>query len=203
MGWRRIPPPLTKGKRAGLAGGRWVPLCGVCTADTLTSFIVQLRRFRLTRGRDSMARHYSTREFFRQIPNALLARYFQRRGLFGDLDFPAMKETQPGELFAAWPYLPDGQRNEMDAEFRDIFELSCEKGFSGDHRRGGGALDDRPRRAHGIRRKSRNAVQPLRTGNGHLPGPQPVLEGCNPLLSRRHAALLAQAQESAAPTGGG
>jgi Cation efflux family len=30
-----------------------------------------------------------------------------------------------------------------------------------------------------------------------------VLEGCNPLLSRGHAALLAQAQESAAPTGGG
>jgi hypothetical protein len=63
------------------------------------------------------------------MPNALLARYFQARGLFGDLDFSAMKETQPDELFAAWLYLPDGQRNEMDAEFRDIFELSCEKGF--------------------------------------------------------------------------
>jgi len=35
--------------------------------------------------------------------------------------------------------LPDGKRNEMDAEFRDIFELSCEKGFAairGDSRRG-------------------------------------------------------------------
>jgi len=31
-----------------------------------------------------MARHYSTRDFFRQMPNALLARYFQARGLFGD-----------------------------------------------------------------------------------------------------------------------
>lgn len=58
------------------------------------------------------------------MPNALLARYFQGRGLFGDLDFSAMKETQP-----AWLYLPDGQRNKIDAEFRDIFELSCEKGF--------------------------------------------------------------------------
>jgi hypothetical protein len=76
-----------------------------------------------------MARHYSTRDFFRQMPNALLARYFHARGLFGDLDFSAMKETQPDELFAAWLYLPDGQRNEMDAEFRDVFELSCEKGF--------------------------------------------------------------------------
>jgi hypothetical protein len=55
------------------------------------------------------------------MPNALLARYFQARGLFGDLDFSAMKETQPDELFAAWLHLADGQRNEMDAEFRDIF----------------------------------------------------------------------------------
>jgi len=76
-----------------------------------------------------MARHYSTRDFFRQMPNALLARYFQGRKLFGNLDFAAMKETQPDELFKAWLELPDTQRNAMDAEFRDIFELSCEKGF--------------------------------------------------------------------------
>jgi len=76
-----------------------------------------------------MSRHYSTKDFFRQMPNALLARYFQVRGLFGDLDFSAMKETHPDELFATWLHLPNSQRNEMDAEFRDIFELSCEKGF--------------------------------------------------------------------------
>ena len=76
-----------------------------------------------------MPRHYSTRDFFRQIPNVLLARYFQGRGLFGDLDFAAMKEGKPDELFAAWLALPDNQRNAMDAEFRDIFEMSCEKGF--------------------------------------------------------------------------
>ena len=76
-----------------------------------------------------MARHYSTRDFFRQMPNALLARYFQGRKLLGDLDFAAMKEAQPDELFAAWLKLPGSQRNAMDAEFRDIFELSCEKGF--------------------------------------------------------------------------
>ena len=35
-----------------------------------------------------MARHCSTRELF-------------QRGLFGDLDFPVMKETQPEELLAA------------------------------------------------------------------------------------------------------
>lgn len=76
-----------------------------------------------------MARHYSTKDFFRQMPNALLARYFQGRRLFGDLDFAAMKEGKPDELFAAWLYLPEEQRNAMDAQFRDIFEISCEKGF--------------------------------------------------------------------------
>jgi len=76
-----------------------------------------------------MARHYSSKDFFRQIPNALLARYFQGRGLFVDMDFSTMKETKPDELFAAWLILTDEQRNAMDAEFRDIFEMSCEKGF--------------------------------------------------------------------------
>lgn len=76
-----------------------------------------------------MAGQYSTREFFRQMPNALLARYFQERELFGDMDFSAMKEGKPDELFKAWLDLPDTQRNKMDTEFRDIFEMSCEKGF--------------------------------------------------------------------------
>lgn len=76
-----------------------------------------------------MARHYTTKYFFRQVPNALLARYFQGQGLFGDFDFAAMKEGKPDELFAAWIELPDSQRNAMDTEFRDIFEMSCEKGF--------------------------------------------------------------------------
>ncbi|TMA93750.1 MAG: hypothetical protein E6J74_17195 [Deltaproteobacteria bacterium] len=49
--------------------------------------------------------------------------------MFADLDFSALTETQPDELFAAWLTLPDSQRNEMDAEFREIFELSCEGGW--------------------------------------------------------------------------
>lgn len=76
-----------------------------------------------------MARHYSTKNFFRQIPNALLGRYFAGRGLFGDLDFAAMKETQPEALFDAWLELPEDRRKPLDAEFQDIFELSCEGGF--------------------------------------------------------------------------
>jgi len=76
-----------------------------------------------------MARHYSAKNFFRQIPNALLARYFHKRELFTDLDFTAMKETKPDALFAAWLELPEEQRKPIDAEFQDIFDLSCEKDF--------------------------------------------------------------------------
>jgi hypothetical protein len=77
---------------------------------------------------DNMARHYSTRDFARQMPNALLARYFAGRAVFGEFDFAAMSETRTDDLFAAWLALPENQRNTMDAEFRDIFEMICEKG---------------------------------------------------------------------------
>ncbi len=76
-----------------------------------------------------MARHYFARDFFRQMPNRLLARYFRERGLFAEFDFAAMKETKIDSLFEAWMALPDGERNRMDAEFREIEALSCEQGF--------------------------------------------------------------------------
>jgi hypothetical protein len=76
-----------------------------------------------------MARHYTTNDFFRQMPNALLARFFQERDLLLEFDFTAIKEGKPDTLFAAWLDLPEDLRNKLDAEFRDIFEMSCEKGF--------------------------------------------------------------------------
>jgi len=76
-----------------------------------------------------MARNYTTRDFFRQMPNRLLARYFQERGLFAELDFAAMKEAKPDALFAAWLELPEGERKEMDAELGEISAMSCEKGW--------------------------------------------------------------------------
>jgi hypothetical protein len=39
-----------------------------------------------------MAQHYSIKDFFRQMPNALLAQYFKTKGLFSELDFAATKE---------------------------------------------------------------------------------------------------------------
>ena len=43
-----------------------------------------------------MARHYATRDFFRQMPNRLLARYFHARGVLGDLDITALADDPRG-----------------------------------------------------------------------------------------------------------
>jgi hypothetical protein len=50
-----------------------------------------------------VAKHYSSKDFFRQMPNALLARYFNTRGLLADLDFGAMSEGKPEALFRREP----------------------------------------------------------------------------------------------------
>jgi hypothetical protein len=60
-----------------------------------------------------MGRHYSTRDFFRQMPNQLLARHFAARGVLAGLDFAALKEAQPEELFTAWLELPENLRNRV------------------------------------------------------------------------------------------
>ena len=48
-----------------------------------------------------MARHHSTRDFFWHMPNALLARYFAGRAVFGEFDFVAIP-IRHNELLAAW-----------------------------------------------------------------------------------------------------
>ena len=76
-----------------------------------------------------MSRQYSSKDFFRQMPNALLARYFNARGLLADLDFAAMSEGKPDPLFEAWAALSDMQRNAAEADFREIVALSDRKGW--------------------------------------------------------------------------
>lgn len=76
-----------------------------------------------------MTKHYSTTAFFRQTPNALLARYFHSRGLFEDFNFAGMKETKIEPLFEAWLAIPDKQRAPLEADFKDIHEMSNEAGW--------------------------------------------------------------------------
>jgi len=53
-----------------------------------------------------MAKQYTTREFFRQMPNELLSRYFVGRDALAEMDFSTLRDAQPDELFAAWLGLP-------------------------------------------------------------------------------------------------
>ena len=76
-----------------------------------------------------MTRHYTTRDFFRKMPKPLLGRYFASRGLFAWLKFDELKEGDPVELFDAWLYVPDTTRIAVEADFRDIFDLSDRKGW--------------------------------------------------------------------------
>ena len=46
-----------------------------------------------------MTRHCSARDFFRQMPNAYLARYFAAREVLQDFDFKTLKETKIDALF--------------------------------------------------------------------------------------------------------
>lgn len=76
-----------------------------------------------------MSRNYSSRDFIRQMPKAMLARYFAHKGLLPGLDFTALKEGKPDALLEAWAELPDGARNEVEADFREIHTMSNRKGY--------------------------------------------------------------------------
>lgn len=52
----------------------------------MRSGIIRRCFFGLLAREAMMARHYSIKSFFRQVPNLLLARYFEERGVFADLD---------------------------------------------------------------------------------------------------------------------
>ena len=61
------------------------------------------------------------------MPNVLLARYFQRDGLFEGLDFTAMKEGRPDELFRALTVYLDAKDPEPLARFAR--PISCAFSF--------------------------------------------------------------------------
>lgn len=75
-----------------------------------------------------MTCHYSTRDFFRQMPNPLLARYFSARAVLQEFDFAAIKETKINALFDAWMDLPEAARGRLESELREICDRACAVG---------------------------------------------------------------------------
>ena len=75
-----------------------------------------------------MSKHYTIRDFFRQMPNAMLARYFEAKGIEHGLNPKTLSETKPEPWMAVWEKVPDAQRPDMEADFRDIHAMCSEKG---------------------------------------------------------------------------
>jgi len=76
-----------------------------------------------------MARQYSPKNFLRQAPNALLARYFQEKHVLAEVDFTALSETNIGPIYEAWDNLPSETRRSMENDFRNIDDLACGTGI--------------------------------------------------------------------------
>ncbi len=76
-----------------------------------------------------MASQYQHRQFFRRVPNALLARYFEAREVALDVDFGDLTETQVEPIFEAFTTLPVDQQADMEVDFQDINALATDGGI--------------------------------------------------------------------------
>jgi hypothetical protein len=76
-----------------------------------------------------MASQYHHRQFFRRVPNALLARYFDARDVALGVDFEKLTETQVDPIFEAFTTLPEEQQADMEVDFQDINALATDGGI--------------------------------------------------------------------------
>lgn len=75
-----------------------------------------------------MANDYAPKQFLRQAEIALLKEYFEARGELGDLDWGSLNEAQIDSIHEAWQQLPDRSLDEIDSDFRDIYDLASGEG---------------------------------------------------------------------------
>jgi hypothetical protein len=75
-----------------------------------------------------MVHEYQPRRFFREVPNRMLRRYFERHKVLEDVDIGALKETQIEPIHEEWLTLSQEVRNDMEQDFQDVDELATEGG---------------------------------------------------------------------------
>jgi hypothetical protein len=75
-----------------------------------------------------MSRAYLLSRFLRQTPNYLLKQYFSEVGLLGTIDFQ-VKDRDIDAMREAIMALPESNRQQIEADFRDIDALASERGF--------------------------------------------------------------------------
>ena len=74
------------------------------------------------------ATQYHHQHFFRKMPNADLARYFESRGATLGVDLAELKENDAEVIFQAFKTLPEQQQATIEADFQDINALAFDSG---------------------------------------------------------------------------
>ena len=80
-----------------------------------------------------MAAQYSHMQFFRHVPNAQLAAYFESKDIDLGINFTeekGKKKKKKEEIFQAFTALPEDQQANIEAEFQDVNAMACEGGVA-------------------------------------------------------------------------
>ena len=80
-----------------------------------------------------MAAQYSHMQFFRHVPNAQLAAYFESKDIDLGINFTeerGKKKKKKEEIFQAFTALPKDQQANIEAEFQDVNAMACEGGVA-------------------------------------------------------------------------
>lgn len=77
-----------------------------------------------------MAAQYSNRQFFRNMPNHYLAKFFDSRNIQIEVNLAELKENAAAEIQDALNKLSDDQKAEIEAAFQDVNALACDGGVA-------------------------------------------------------------------------
>lgn len=75
-----------------------------------------------------MANDYAPKQFLRQTANVLLKEYFAAHGELACIDWSNLKETDADPVYAAWMALPEERQEQVEQDFRSVFELASTEG---------------------------------------------------------------------------
>lgn len=77
---------------------------------------------------EGRATQYNPRAFLRQVPNALQARFFLRYDAFSAFDWSHQKETQVEAVFDCWQQMPEAEKRQVGAVFRQVHSMASSRG---------------------------------------------------------------------------
>ncbi len=71
---------------------------------------------------------YNPKSVLRQVPNAILQKYFSRHDEFAAFDWAAIKETRIDPVFEAWQRMPEDRRKQASGVIRRVHALANPRG---------------------------------------------------------------------------